>query len=186
MYKVVLLMSDMSQPATDRLDEESGGISPSLGFLDNLKKTLQHRRACFLHQQKWGCPVLHNISSSNDMFDRLHIHRHTVLCAHTHHSCSRFRRDLQLLADYILLDVSTLAVIHFNKALHADIMLMKVETLGWCSWTHTRDLITSRWRSQVMRSKTPCDLGPVTVWSGHHNRCSYQHPFHYWMAYYSI
>lgn len=35
--------------------------------------------------------------------------------------------------DYILLHMSPLAVIHFNKALYADIMLMKVETLGWHS-----------------------------------------------------
>lgn len=74
---------------------------------------------------------------------------------HTHTSLMQPVQAWFTTAGEIVFYCTPLAVIHFNKASYADIMLMNVETLEWRSWTRVRELITSRWWFQVRRSRTP-------------------------------
>lgn len=114
----------------------------SLGFLDTLKENITRLNEPFLASAEMRLPCS---AWPQHGHDELHMCRH---------ACAAGSGWICWICwicrgDYILLHMSPLAVIHFNKALNADIMLMKVETLGWRSWTHGADP-TSRWETLLI------------------------------------
>lgn len=85
------------------------------------------------------CPAWHQQFKWN-VWQNACSRRHEALRTHTHHAHAACSGGIyNCWRDCVLLHMSPLAVIHFNKALDADIMPMKVETLGWRSWTRMRD-----------------------------------------------